>query len=269
MNPSKGYYSIIQYCPDLARLEAANIGVLLFCPEEMYLQGRTVRDNKRIRHFFGSEGHDWARINSFKQGIEERLVRESGSITSLDELERFIATRGNQFQMTPPRPMKVREPDRELDRLFAELVDGQQRARSEASLPRLIGQRFAAAGLQRKVQRDVPVVVPVFEREVRIPYAYHNGRFNLIQPVRFESRDPAQIEITACRYAVEGRSLYQHADSRHGELQLVVVGKFAAQNVDTKDHVRRLLEKHDVRLFGFDQLPTLIDEIRRTGCEIE
>jgi len=30
MNPTRGYYCIIQYCPDLGRLEAANIGVLLF-----------------------------------------------------------------------------------------------------------------------------------------------------------------------------------------------------------------------------------------------
>jgi hypothetical protein len=28
MNTSKGYYSLVQYCPDLGRLEAANVGVV-------------------------------------------------------------------------------------------------------------------------------------------------------------------------------------------------------------------------------------------------
>src|SRR4051812_38482184 len=29
---SIGFYSVIQYCPDLARMEGVNIGLALFCP---------------------------------------------------------------------------------------------------------------------------------------------------------------------------------------------------------------------------------------------
>ena len=43
MKPSRGYYCIIQYCPDLGRLEAANIGVLLFCPDRGFLKGPHVQ----------------------------------------------------------------------------------------------------------------------------------------------------------------------------------------------------------------------------------
>jgi hypothetical protein len=49
MNPTTGYYSLIQYCPDAAREEAANVGVVLFCPEVDYLEARTVSGNDRIR----------------------------------------------------------------------------------------------------------------------------------------------------------------------------------------------------------------------------
>ena len=91
MKPSRGYYCIIQYCPDLGRLEAANIGVLLFCPDRGFLQARTSSDNARIRHFFGDHGHDWHRINSFKTGIEDRLVVEKDEIQTLVALEGFIA----------------------------------------------------------------------------------------------------------------------------------------------------------------------------------
>jgi hypothetical protein len=31
--PVRGYYSILQFVPDLKRSEGANIGVVLFCPE--------------------------------------------------------------------------------------------------------------------------------------------------------------------------------------------------------------------------------------------
>ena len=269
MNPSKGYYCIIQYCPDLSRLEAANIGVVLFCPERMFLESRTARDNARIRHFFGSAGHDWKRVSSFKLGIEERLKLENRSIKTIEDLETFIATRGNEFQITPPRPMKVRDPAKELDELFQELVGGQHRAQRRQSLPRYIGRKFDDAGLQRKLKRDLSVHVPVFERQVHIPYGYQNGRFNLIQPVRFESRDPAQAEVTACRYAVEGQSLHENPDPQLGDLQLVVVGKFPRKQSESKAHVNRVLEEHDVRLVALDELSYLIDEIRRTAREIE
>ena len=48
MKPSKGCYSLIQYCPDLGRLEAANVGVLLFCPEPHFLKAQ-LRHPPRVR----------------------------------------------------------------------------------------------------------------------------------------------------------------------------------------------------------------------------
>src|SRR5205823_13691930 len=117
MKPARGYYCIIQYCPDLGRMEVANIGVLLFCPDRGFLKARTSSDNARIRHFFGDEGHDWARINSFKAGIGERLDVEQDELRTLDALNLFIAQRANLIQITSQRPMKVLDTDKELDQI--------------------------------------------------------------------------------------------------------------------------------------------------------
>jgi hypothetical protein len=127
MKPAKGYYSLIQYCPDLSRLEAANIGVLLFCPERAFLQARTVRGNQCIMRFFGRKGRDWDRIDSFKLGSKERLATESRNLNTLEDLQRFIALRANELQISAPRPMRVEDPERDLDTLFWQLVGGQHR----------------------------------------------------------------------------------------------------------------------------------------------
>jgi hypothetical protein len=37
--PVRGYYSILQFVPDLERSEGANIGVVLFSPERHFLKG--------------------------------------------------------------------------------------------------------------------------------------------------------------------------------------------------------------------------------------
>jgi hypothetical protein len=268
MNPAKGYYCLIQYCPDLGRLEAANVGVLLFCPEWPFLKALTSRNNRRIIRFFGSEGHDWVRLNAFKKGLEDRLAIEGPGIHTLEHLDRFIAERANLLQITAPRPMRVENPERDLECLFKEFVGEAAHHTSTKTLRRLLGEKLTSAGLDRKIRRDIKVAVPVLEKEVEIPFGFQNGRFNLINPVRFEAANPEQSVITACKYAVEGRSLYEHPDPQLGQLQLVVVGKFRSRDRESPSKVERILREYAVKLYRTADLPQLLDEIRRTGKDI-
>jgi len=47
MNPTKGYYSIVQFCPDLARRETVNISVVLLVPEKDLFEPRMLADRLR------------------------------------------------------------------------------------------------------------------------------------------------------------------------------------------------------------------------------
>jgi hypothetical protein len=265
MKPAKGYYSLIQYCPDLSRLEAANIGVLLFCPDKLFLQARTVRGNKRIQKFFGKEGHDWDRIDSFKIGLEERLAKENGEIKTLEDLERFSALRANELQITPPRPMRVEDPKKDLEALFQELVGGQHRKQAPTGFRQYLDQKLKTPTLQQKLVRDVKVKVPVLNRQIDVPYGFQNGRFNLIQPARFRGESLSQAETTACKYAIEGRSLFEHPDHKFGDLQLIIVGEFGDHPGDKKVAVERILKENKVRLYAANELDNLVDEIKTTA----
>jgi Protein of unknown function (DUF3037) len=269
MTPTTGHYSIIQYCPDLSRLEAANIGVLLFSPKHFFLQARVASDNRRVRQFFGSKGHDWQRIESFKRGLVERIEVESEAIRTVEDLESFIAKRANHLQITPPRPMRVTDPEKELAQLFLELVGGRSLAEKQTNLRQYLGQQFAQAGISAKLRKDIQVVVPAFSKRIEIPFGYQNGRFNLIQPARFRAPEAAQVITTACRYAVEGHSLYQHPDPELGDLQLVVLGEFPVGGSESKRVVRQILTEHSVQLYTRNELDRLIDEIRRTGKDLK
>src|SRR5438445_894925 len=201
MKANKGYYCLIQYCPDLGRLEAANIGVLLFCPERHFLKAISSSNNSRIIRFFGSEGHDWARINALKKGLLDRVAIESGEIGTVEQLETFIAQRANLLQITPPRPMKVVDPDKDLQELAREFLGEAHHRRSTRTLRRFIEEKLTSAGLEQKIRRDIEVTVPVLQRQVEIPFGFQNGRFNLVTPVRFEAAHPEQAVTTACKYA--------------------------------------------------------------------
>jgi hypothetical protein len=267
MNPTTGYYSLIQYCPDPSRLEGANVGVLLFAPAISYLKALISKDNRRVRQFFGSAGHDWARLNSFKQGMVELTEAERPTIHDMGDLERFIARQANQFRITDPRPMRVTDPDKDLAQLFADLVGGEHHVRRQ-SLSTYLGERLERAGLEKKIRKDIRIHVSSFDREVEIPYGYQNGRFQLVRPAKFESGNSDRIEYTACRYAVEGESLFGNRDSRLGKVQLTVFGQFARKSGTSRTVVRKILEGHHVRLFATDEVDALIADIRTNAKEL-
>lgn len=270
MNPCTGYFSIIQYVPDPSRLEAANIGVLLFAPQMCFLKAVTVGDNRRIARFFGREGHDWVRINSFKKGIEERVTAENARIHTLAELETFIAQRANQFRITDPRALKVHNAEKDLRDLFDELVGGTPRGRRlRQNFLVVLRQRFSQPGLERKVARDILVEVPSFDQKVTFPYGYKNGVFNLIKPVRFESEETSHAISTACRYAVEGHSLYENPHPKFGKLKLIVVGQFPQRKANNRPLVQKILDEHQVKLYSSTEIDLLIQNIRETGKQLD
>lgn len=265
MNPVKGYYCLIQYCPDLGKLEAANVGVLLFCPERLYLKARTAGNNRRIIQFFGRAGHDWDRINSLKRGIEERLAKESSGIQTLEDLQRFIALRANVVQITPPRPMKVFDPEKDLAQLAHDFLGDIGTKTNQRSLKRIVQDKLFGAGLQDRLRTDIRIQVPLFKKEVEVPFGYKNGRFNLLTPVPFTAKDIDHSVNTACKYAVEGQSLNETTHPELGRLRFCVIGHFKPNDRETSDRVEAVLGKYDVKLYKTSRITTLVEEIKQTA----
>ena len=266
MNPSKGYYSIIQYCPDLMLGEVANVGVLLFCPERGFLKALTNRNNRRIKQIFGSEGLDLTRINTLKKGLEERLSLLGEEIRTVEELQQFISTRANLFHLTTPRPMKVFNPEEDLQSLFQRVFGVPvEKGEAKKKFRDFVGERLLVPELGSKVYQDIKVNVPALDKDMTVPFGYQNGRFNLIIPVQFEAANPEQSVSHACKYTVQGRSLYDNPHPQYGPLQLLIVGKFRANDNETPNRVKRVLDSCQIKNFRNDQLNALTDEIRKTG----
>jgi hypothetical protein len=143
-----------------------------------------------------------------KESVCERLTTEAGRFNTLEDFQQYVATRGNELILTAPRFVKVERAEEQLDDLFGSLIGGRQFEGKQPSFRRELRQRFRQAGLlQRKVLEDVSVQVPRFEKLVTVPYAFQNGKFNLIQPVRFVGVTKDGIINRACKLAVEGESI--------------------------------------------------------------
>jgi hypothetical protein len=264
MNAHQGYYSVLQYCPDLGKFEAANIGVLLFCPETGFLKGVTTRTNQRVAHFFGRE-HDTKKLNSLKRGIVERLANEEGRIKTVEDLKRFIALRANQVQITPPRSIRVEDPERDLAALFEEVIGEAPKAEEKKSLRKLLIERAIGAGLGDLVEQKVSIDVPKFGKTIEYPLGYQNGVYNVIRDAQFQSQSSDQSVGTACKYAVEAEAIHGLNDTVRGRMQLVLVADFRRDG-ETEGRVRSVFEGYPLTVFDVkDELPNLFDTIRRTA----
>ena len=154
-----------------------------------------------------------------------------------------------------------------LDSLFQKLVDGSAEKKKRLKpFAKKVEQRFLTAGIQEKVQKDIPIHVPVVDREINVTFGFQNGSYNLMQAVSFHDENVDRNANLAIRHSFQGRALQteQHADY-DGGLKYRVLGRFQSNQNDSIPVVRRVLRENDVQLYTEKDLPELIDEIRRTG----
>lgn len=247
MTAEKGYYSLIQFCPDVSRLESVNLGVILFCPTSGFLQALTSNSTRRAEKLVGRGELARAALRSAKTAIEKRLLVDRESFKSLEDLQRFVDTRGNSLQLTPPRPLKVSSPTEELKRLFDELVGGKALKDSgvskRAAFPSLqtLFTRLADEG---RATLDFETALPVLGQEFTVPYAYQNGVLNLVKPHEFERNSVK----SALELAIRGDLIEKHGVEDHPKSRLVVISKFAPNcDPDFVRHVDQLFSEYSVK----------------------
>lgn len=256
-----GFYSIVQFCPDLSRAEAMNVGVVLFCPDANFLQCKLTGSLTRVRKAFGSATGDADRVRAAIAALEGRLTAERKDITSAETLAQFGTRQANSVQLTAPRRVMVEDSRAELRRLFERLVTP-QKPRPQTSARAVLDAEFAAPAYRSLIRYKPTVAVPDLGHALTLPYGYQKNRFNLIQPAKFSGETASDILQSAGRFALEGDLLYHTRDAEFGDLQLVVVGQFPKGERSVAKTVERLLARRNTILHQLEESKRLFDEIK-------
>jgi len=261
MNLTNGYYSLVRYCPDSSRQEFVNVGVAIYSPVSKQVSIRFASDNRRLSQVFGKQ--DLHFINRLKKSLEESLKRES--FGTVGDLEGYIGRSANAVQLGPLRSLKINNIAEDLTQLFERLVG--ERQERKPLIQKYLGEKLSEAGVETFVQKAVSVDIPSFDQSIRIPYAYRNGRYNLITPVEFAA-DVRDIFSKAGEKAIEGQELFQTPDPNLGALHLVVVAKFADETSESaRAKVGAIFEQHNVAMHTFDNFAPLAEDIRKAAIE--
>lgn len=225
MKAYKGYYSLIQYCPDRGRAEVANVGVLVFCPETSFIDALVSKTSYRIERVFGRGTCDPWWIRNAKQSLVTGIRHERERFKTVEDLERFIATRGNELVFTPPRAMRIEDAEADLRNLFSELVGerhGQAVSDAAALTPELDTVFRRLVTQKTSVQIGPTFDVPEYSHRIRADYYYENGVANL---VRLLPIGPQANRVFSAAVRLGGESVFvdNHLRPNNKKASLIVV----------------------------------------------
>ena len=83
---ARGFYSVVQYCPDRFRAEAVNVGLVLLCLDPHGLRVETIGRYDRVRRLFGIGGAELKNVNLVKPHVfpENRRAETQAATLALD-----------------------------------------------------------------------------------------------------------------------------------------------------------------------------------------
>jgi len=183
---------------------------------------------------------------------------------TVDELIAYIAKRANMIQLTHPRPMRITDIEADTIELHKRLV-GPEPSEPKCRIAGYLTKRLFEAGVSDLVKKSVSVELPEIKKSIRVPYAYQNGRFNLISPVQFDA-DTEAIVTKIGKNAFEGQLLFNNRHPTFGEMRLVVVANFDSQiETSTREFVKKAFDQYNVTLYSFEDLSPLVEDIKRSA----
>jgi len=127
-----GFYSVVRFCPDIERGEAANVGVVVGA-RGLGMRARLAERNEYVKRWFGSDAFDDTRLTLMKDGLVERLREVDPTAAALAA---FGDAEAGKLQLSSPRPMLVKDLDGDLLALFQRLVEDPEIARRERRTPK-------------------------------------------------------------------------------------------------------------------------------------
>jgi hypothetical protein len=120
MSEHAAIYSLIQYCPVLARAEGVNVGLVIVCADLNAVRFQFSTHNVLVQQRFGPTAFDDQRLTSAKLALAARLARLPADESAFRQ---WLGSEAGKLVFHEPRPLVVRDLEQDLARLFRDLVE--------------------------------------------------------------------------------------------------------------------------------------------------
>jgi len=263
---TRGHYSVVRFVPDAFRGEGVNLGVLLLCPDKQYFQWKLTSRHQRAGRFF-QEDADAAQLRALGKGLASRLGKERRALMHPDALRDFIGRHQDMLQLTELRTCALTDPDVELERLFARLVEPSEdkpqstRGMQTSQVRAIATKTFREAGVIHSLEQDVEIAASYHTSPYRFDFGYQNGGpFHLIRATSFALTDQDHGCDRALLLLGEIYDIRQHHKTPQYEFDIIAA--FDTQQPDVRDRVSAAFKDNGVGLWMPEQLESLISRIK-------
>jgi len=224
---------------------------------------RFAQNPKRVDQMFGHQQR--AYLDALKKGIENRIRIELGEEWDLSRLKVFAESRANEIRLSKLQSIKIVDPEVDLADLFNSLVHDEAIVHRLPRVTAELRRKFEQAGVSKFLRKPKPIELPQGVT-IEVPYAYQNGAFNLIDPVRLAGNSSDAL-AQASKRAVQGQWLKEFSVSRGKPAQLVVVGEVAQQEPSFVNAVKEMMADHSVKFYEMKSVEQLVQDIKIHGPE--
>ncbi len=217
----KTTYSTItlRYVHDVVTGEFANIGVVLYAPEQRFLEARFTPSYERLNavflkidhlHFRGLMRYLANRFDEIAADIRDGL--HLAPVTALKEMVRqVLPPDDSSLQWSEPGGGFTEDPAATLDELFKRLVEryvagAEQVSRSDEAIAKPFKTR-----LGKKAEKLSEKTIETKDYQYDFRFAWKNDIWHLYEPVSFDLIDPGSIREKANKWLGRGVALH---DSR-------------------------------------------------------
>lgn len=260
MREFRGKYALVQFCPIPERMEYINVGLILSIEELEYFRIRFVEEPKRVERLFGKQS------KAFFEFSMKALAHNVGLISTRDHfyerMSEYSDRRANQVRITNLLDVRIEgDPDHALDRLFDKLVYSKPNNTKPHRARTRLRKTFTDFGVERALDKPGKIEISEYDIEVSAPYAYQNGRYNVIDAISLSGDNSHDLREVG-KKAFEGNFLSQYSPLTR-PAGLVIVADFSVQTDRFYYAVDEHFRECQVKLYRYDHIDLLVDDIQK------
>lgn len=266
-------FVVIRYVHNAATQEFANVGLIMWLPEEGKVTWRITDHYSRFSDFFRDfKGGSYREVVRLAQrrlssiagpsrvGENEQLFESAGKDLK-SFLEQVVQKDASALQLSRVMAGVTKDVSLRFDRLFAEFVEQATTGRArkdESAILNAIESKLRQAGLLRQLETKVQVSSPDYAYKFKLGWT--NGTRQVLEPISLDYKAPNDVVDKANTWS--GRLLNLSKGEDFLMTGVVAPPADAALNAAYEQALRLLREAPQVRqIVTEEQLDVVIDSI--------
>ncbi len=204
-------FAIVRYVHDVVGGEFVNVGVVLYAPDQNYVDALCTKKYARLSNLFvevdGAQFRSLmnfleVRIDEARRKVETELPFDGKPKDVSEIVTKIIPKDDSSFQFSPSGSGLTADPEKTLEELFDRYVERYAQKRETITRDdQEVWKTFKRPLEQKRVTKYLgPHQIVSNDYDYEFEHAWRNGQWHVLEPVSFDLESTASIKDKAARW---------------------------------------------------------------------